>query len=239
MSQSPSVNLPVPPDLVTALASTSRHAHVHEHWVPVDPRWWDSRLTEHGLPGGPLQTPAGRDGRPGITRGQLFALAEDTATGDTEAVLRLLWHVLAWGTGSGYRNQRARVGAVAALGSVEAATRLHGAGKLAATDPVAAYQSMKPRGDHRIRELGPAFFTKYLYFAGAGDAEHRAVIMDTVVATVLRDRYRWTTLSTLPQWRASTYRSYVELVDRWAREAAQRIGRRVSPDEVEVWLYRQ
>lgn len=45
-------------------------------------------------------------------------------------------------------------------------------------EPVVAYEYLL----HRIPDLGPAFFTKYLYFADAAAGRNRALILDAVLA---------------------------------------------------------
>lgn len=53
-----------------------------------------------------------------------------------------------------------------------AAAELGAAGRSAQTSPVAAYETLYPSGRTLLKYLGPAFFTKFLYFSGRGDATH-------------------------------------------------------------------
>jgi hypothetical protein len=73
-----------------------------------------------------------------------------------------------------------------------------------------------------LKYLGPAFFTKYLYFAGGGAATRPCVILDRVVAANLRAR-GWDGLRSA-SWSAVTYVQYCELLACLAREASNRLG---------------
>ena len=69
------------------------------------------------------------------------------------------------------------------LGSGEA---LRHAAVASRTDPETAFKTLQPLRP-LIASLGPIFFTKYLYFAGAGNAQHRCLIVDKrVLATLSR-----------------------------------------------------
>jgi hypothetical protein len=57
----------------------------------------------------------------------------------------------------------------------------------ASTDPKNAYRILTTeRGAGRISMLGPAFATKFLYFAQGPEAHPHLLILDKVVATKLR-----------------------------------------------------
>ncbi|MDR7170513.1 hypothetical protein J2W56_004264 [Nocardia kruczakiae] len=82
-----------------------------------------------------------------------------------------------------------------------------------------------------IEFLGPAFFTKYLYFAGGGDPDHPCCILDTRVATTLH-RAGWSSLPTKGSWLASAYQRYNDLLADWkTRTGAPR------RDVIERWLF--
>jgi hypothetical protein len=83
--------------------------------------------------------------------------------------------------------------------------------------------------DCRLRWLGPAFGTKYLYFCPQGPGSP-ALILDRLVA-------QWLTRNTQSTFRAgawspSTYRRYLELVWSWAADLG------VAAEEVE-WCFFQ
>jgi hypothetical protein len=156
-----------------------RSVRVYEHWVPVNPEWWNNELIDRGPPGGPLQVTYDSRHRPGIRRGALFELAATTDSSDGE--LRLLWHTLAWGGGKRARLMSKRLDSVAA-NPEGAASALRTAVANAQASPVDAYETLYPSGRTLLKYLGPAFFTKFLYFAGRGVATHPCAILDRVVA---------------------------------------------------------
>jgi hypothetical protein len=83
-------------------------------------------------------------------------------------------------------------------------------------------------GDCRLRWLGPAFGTKFLYFCPQGP-EPQALIFDRLVA-------RWLTKNTsiafnAGPWSSTTYRRYLELLCGWAAVLG------VGSDEVERCIF--
>ena len=112
-----------------------------------------------------------------------------------------------------------------------AALTLRSAAQLSHSDTESAYNTLYPRAVPAIAHLGPAFFTKYLYFAGAGAPDHASLILDSRVAAALVD-IGWTSLHPEGGWPAETYGRYCALFARWAREAGN-----LRPDLFERWLF--
>jgi hypothetical protein len=102
--------LPFPDDLVNALGQP-RSVRVYEHWVPVNPEWWNNELTLRDLPGGPMRVSYDSGHRAGNSRCALFKLAAMNPSSD--GILRLLWHTLAWGGGRKARLMNRRLDKVA------------------------------------------------------------------------------------------------------------------------------
>ncbi|MFF3253859.1 hypothetical protein ACFYWP_23260 [Actinacidiphila glaucinigra] len=225
-------SLALPPEGQAALA-LPRAQRIHAHTITVPVTWWNAALKSRGLPGGPITAPADGPGRNSISRAALFTMATAPLDSD-EDVLRLLWHVLAWGSGSKLRNNHRRLDVIGE-GTSTAAAALREAASLARTDPEAAYRRLFT--GTRVRYLGPAFFTKYLYFAGGGSSEHPCVILDSQVAETLNKRCGWHSLRSGGNWPPETYQRYCTLLTRWAREETDRLGRHVCPDEIERWLF--
>lgn len=242
------IDCPIPPGALGQLRSQSRGERIDHHWIPVKyASWWDGELAAADLPGGPLRVRQGRDGSVGLARGDVFELARplvsDSGASD-EQLLALLWNSIAWGTRA-KRAGRKRIRGVA--GNVQGAIdALRTAIAQAPSDPAAAYDTLYPRvqgvrGQRKTRrpaipELGPAFFTKVLYFAGGGALDHPCVILDSQVAAALRKYCRWSTLGD-NYWSPETYQRYVDLLGRWAEEASGHLGRPVSRDEFERFLF--
>lgn len=92
-----------------------------------------------------------------------------------------------------------------------------------------------------IPGLGPAFFTKVLYFASETTTGTRCLILDARVAANLYSA-GWKTLphrggNFSYNWFTTTYVDYCELLARWAEEASQELGTTVWPDEIERTLF--
>ncbi|WUA09459.1 hypothetical protein OG225_07165 [Nocardia sp. NBC_01377] len=214
-------SLAVPEQLRIDVSGVVPDSYIHGHTIEVVADWWRAELAVHGLDADGVLGPR-------ISRGELFELATDIDGRDE--VLRLLWNVLAWGTGSRARHGRNRIRAVAADPD-RAADLLHAAARLSRTDPAGAYAVLRP-GDraNAIGFLGPSFFTKFLYFAGGGDPDHPCHILDERVARALRD-LGWVSLP--PRgWSASAYQRYNDLLRSWTGSAGP-----ARSDMVERWLF--
>lgn len=88
-----------------------------------------------------------------------------------------------------------------------------------------AYRALA--GPHRIPGLGPAFGTKYLYFASPRAAP--ALILDKLVSTAL-ERTSPLRLNPVP-WKEPTYARYTVTMGIWARHLE------IQPDELEQVLF--
>lgn len=106
------------------------------------------------------------------------------------------------------------------------------AAQLAEREPEAAYRLL----NRKIKNLGPAFFTKFLYFSGAGNAAHPSLIFDARVAAALRDHCGWDSLRVGGAWPPDTYGRYCALLQRWARELTDR-GNPVTAELLEFRLF--
>lgn len=164
-----------PDDLIEHLQTTPRIRAIDQHGFELNLSYWNHR-TGH-LPGAPVRSISGDTERGRISRGSLFAMADAACDDESnEAAYSLLWHTLAWGTGSSHRNTKQRIASIERdISGIGSALRC--AATLSRTDPEAAFRTLQPRRP-LIKSLGPNFFTKYLYFAGAGSLEHRCLIVD-------------------------------------------------------------
>jgi hypothetical protein len=202
-----------PPDW--AVPSLPRRTAVEQHRIAVPWQWWREAITRRELPGTPPTTES-------LTRADVWAPAEDVFT--------LLWRTLAWGSGYSLRLNHKRLDSVAAdVAGAEAL--LTEAAAESRHDPERAYALFRPDGRTRIRDLGPSFFTKFLYFAGGGAPGHPCLILDRVVATALRERCGWESLHRAGPWPPETYRRYCDLLARWAKDHGR------AADELELALF--
>jgi hypothetical protein len=185
-----------------------------------DENWWPPELDDC-----PTTT-----GRRRVDRSAVFGIA--ARSDSVEGRRHLLTAALVWGTGTKARSvaRRARVFPDSSPRDIDA--RLDAAlGILRQEGAVAAYYAFN--NGHRIRFLGPAFFTKVLYFAGREECAGawRPLILDRFVALALRaqgtDGEWWPTSG----WRTPCYERYLSLV----HEHARREG--VLPDQIEAALF--
>lgn len=202
--------------------------------------WWNGALRESGHEPVEWQFDTTPSAAGKITRRSLFAMGNSMETDDE--TLRFLVHVLAWGSGSSRRTNLKRLGSVldpvagaARLGLLREAAVAAQAGDASA--PRRAYSALIRSGGGVIPGLGPAFFTKFLYFAGKGEGEVPCLILDARVAKRLHAA-GWQGLpvsrgSYSYNWFTDTYESYCELLQRWASEQ----GKAVKPDEIERALF--
>jgi hypothetical protein len=224
MEATPLTEIHLPDHAATELAAVNVDEWIDSQAIPVDHEWWADELDAHGL-NDPL---IGNT----IRRGDIFGLAEKAAEGP-EAALALLWNAVAWGSGKRNRNNSKRIASVAG-DPARASGLLMGAAELSHTSPVKAYELLYPHHRGAIRQLGPAFFTKYLYFAGAGDTQHPCAILDQNVARALHDTCGWASLPVKRGgWHASAYDRYCTLLGVWVQRH-DGINRR---DVIERWLF--
>ncbi|MFF5793795.1 hypothetical protein ACFY5D_17250 [Paeniglutamicibacter sp. NPDC012692] len=224
-----------PADLIEHLETTPRSQAIDDHGFDLNLLYWNNRIGH--LPGGPVRGVDGSIERGRITRGSLFAMADGACTDESaEAAYALLWHVLAWGTGTSHRNTTKRVASiernVAGIGE-----GLRRAAILSRTDPQAAFRTLQP---HKplVGSLGPNFFTKYLYFAGAGNIEHPCLIVDKrVLATLSRSTEEPLTPKHGSGYGYRTYSAANNMMSEWARQLSTP-DRQIGFDEVERWAFK-
>jgi hypothetical protein len=211
----------LPATAVAELQAVDPVEWIDHHRIDVGRSWWTGALADHDFD----DTILGET----ISRADIFAIA-DRALEDPDAAITLLWNALAWGSGEKRRNNKARIAAVA-QDRTAAGQLLQHAARISRADPLQAYDLLYPENKTAISDLGPAFFTKYLYFAGAGSAEHRCSILDENVALSLNRTSGWKSLPS-SKWLATAYERYALLLDRWTHEHA--IPRH---DTFERWLF--
>ncbi|MEV1023019.1 hypothetical protein [Streptomyces sp. NPDC050264] len=190
-------------------------------WLPLLPNsdWWPPELDD-------CPTVAGRTR---VDRSTVFAVARHSDT--VEGRRHLLTAALIWGTGTKAQSvaRRARIFQDSSLQDIDA--RLETVlGVLREKGAVEAYYAFN--NDHRIKFLGPAFFTKVLYFTGHEQptGPWRPLILDSVVARAIRSANpdeKWHGSG----WTTPDYTRYLSFVHDQARQAD------VLPDQIEVALF--
>jgi hypothetical protein len=180
---------------------------IFEQAIVINPEWWEKLLIEHGMTADTLVSSS-------PTRADVFALGDAALSSAHDAEV-LLWNAVAWGAGKKPRLIRKRMAAVE-QDRPRLPELLREAAVMSRSDPVAAYARLRPRAN-AIKYLGPAFFTKFLYFAGCGNPDHPCCILDDRVAHSLQSA-GWKSLPRRSDWWPSTYGRYVDLLIRWKKE---------------------
>lgn len=225
MGATPLTDIHLPDHAVKEIAQADVGEWITNHGVTIKRQWWTDTLTAAGL----ADTVIG----PQITRGDVFRLAPK-AGDDPDAALTLLWNSLAWGSGNKLRNNSKRIASVAS-NPARVGELLMRAAEMSRNSPHEAYELLYPRNRGAIGQLGPAFFTKYLYFAGGGEAGHPCTIIDENVARALHDTCGWQSLPIDGGWGASAYERYCTLLGNWV-VVHKDITRR---DMIERWLFEE
>jgi hypothetical protein len=200
------------------LAETNRLERQAEASMTGDASGWAKYLTS--MPDGVSVRPS--DGV--LTRADLFALAEvDRDEQSDRSALDLFWNTMAWGIAGTWRNIPGLSTYVAA-NTEQVTTALRRAQQLSYGGHVQeAYRAL----NGAIKHLGPAFFTKFLYFTADRGQPVHALILDE------RVRVAWRIL-TGENLRSGYSQDYARFCES-AGSSGGRIG--LAPDEVEACLY--
>lgn len=164
---------------------------------------------------------------PQITRQDAFDLTRSVST--PREAIQCYVAICAWGAGprAWLVGRRARV----LRENKDVGERLL-AEMLLAENPVASYIEFRHGGENRLLHLGPAFFTKIIYFAAYD--EHvllNPLILDRYVAAAIRDIADLGWPRTW-NWTASQYEQYLMVAMDWAAKWDS------QPDVVEKTLFR-
>lgn len=198
------------------------------HTIKVDVDRWRHGLPEDAWPEG-FATGAK------VWRRDVFDVADRWRLGAASA-LQLTSAVLAWGHGiTGYGRSRAAHVLNQDPEGVRLSASLKGLRQESPSeaDLLEAYKQFFA-GPNHLERLGPAFFTKIIYFAGyrRGAGGVQPLILDRIVAGRLPDkagaanRYSW-------GWFPNTWLDYL----RWAAKQSARAEYNSEPDHVEMDLF--
>lgn len=174
------------------------------------PRHWLSKWNESDMPKVPqILGSEGLDarGRKRLTREDLFSIGQRIKT--PADAIEFYVAVCSWGVGNKARDVYRRV---APLTNPEAGERLlkgitavQGSGGSA----IAGYQAFSSGDVAYLKGLGPAFFTKLLYFAAgepaAGDDGHALILDKKVAKSIGWPAKTW--------WTVDEYKDYIDLID--------------------------
>ncbi len=198
----------VPPDRLVHLVRSSGGVHVHQPGIDWPTDRWVRRFPQHADLVRSLPNPLDRSAVRSVVSDQV--VADDV---ECAFVVAMIWGYGNVGYGP-YRTERVLHSNPQAASCLRAAL---------GPDPLVGYRWLS--GDGRLRWLGPAFGTKWLYFASTP----RALILDRVVAAWLRSHAgcRWNAVP----WSASTYQAYLMQMDAWAAALG------LEPDLIEQLIF--
>jgi hypothetical protein len=197
-----------------------------ERWrqqVRVKPDRWLRRLGQDSVP-------AELHSRSWLSRTDLLKLAERVRAGTMDPS-QLFVAVMMWGYGTrGYGPART----AKMLATTDADRRIASAFQ-AANDPRdgarSGYAALADPAVARLAWLGPAFGTKFLYFAGHDRVHYgpQPLILDGLVGHWIE---RHASVRVLPwTWMRSAYGRYLDLIHGWAAELGW------EPDQVEHRIF--
>jgi hypothetical protein len=198
--------------------------------------WWHGQLVANGMDSVALSPDPTGSGAVALTRGALFTLATRPGTLDTdEGLLGLLWHVVWWGSGWKHPRVAPKIRSFADpadrkshLQRLREATHAAQDGELKE-----AYQSLQPGSKAAIPNLGPSYFTKFLYFATGGGP---ALIIDQRAVESLLALHKPRILHHASGWSADEYVDYCETLEEWAASLTA-ANRPCQADELERALF--
>lgn len=186
----------------------------------------------------PQLLPTSLRGTDTITRGDLFSLAAKCRSGNTQWT-ELLKGVFVWGWAQTSLGPGRLRRVLENTHPKEIENRLSGAiTTLDTRGPIAAYWGLNNYSTYKIKNLGPSFFTKFLYFADSKEKDVPALILDRVAASNLNDitTPRGTLQST--GWTTKDYAFYLAVLTQLtARLRTARPEEDWTPDSVELALF--
>lgn len=192
-----------PPDTAEVRSQESRYRKQH----------WRSRWPDNGI-SLPRIFDEGDGDVGSVSRGEIQDMAEHVSCA-TDAI-EFYAAIAAWGCDTSARDVSR---AIRVFGQAEVGTTLFAGMKQArASHPEVVYASLLPHGANYIKFLGPAYFTKLMYFTASRSHSHdgiRPLILDSRVAGALG----WNT----DGWQPRQYGLYLELAEmirsRWCPDS--------------------
>lgn len=182
----------------------------YNNWAKYRSAWWTRYFTgelAHFWPSQLDQNEPDEDGYRWISRSGVFNVATDTSD---HRELHTSVAAYVWGVGFTSRMSIGRLVRAFTTNADTVETNLRtGAAILAKDGAVAAYEAMLA-GSAQTKFMGPAYFTKYLFFMGyRAAADLRPVILDRRVARALRKRGVFGPKTGDTNWPSDLYHRYL------------------------------
>ena len=227
------VDAPLPDDLFAALPGEDA---VMGHAIAVNCDRWQDALSTRGLP--PLQGALAGPGDTKVSRADVLELGGREITPSN--AFQLLYYSLAWGLGRRAPRMHQRLNALTAHQDRAEELLVEAWQAVRNGDPAENVYGVLTtnRGGGRIPWFGPAFSTKFLYFAQGQETPPRYLILDQVVASNLSDVWPGAAKTA---WFPETYARYCAVAGSWAEQATERLegARKVRADEIEFVLFKR
>lgn len=205
--------------------------------ISVDGARWRRALSERNLP--PVSGKLAHSDRITVNRQDVFSYGDQKITIDN--AFQLLYYSLAWGLGLRASRLHRRLDNIAAHQDTAGELLAQAWQSARAGAPVKEAYSLltTSTGAGQIPWFGPAFSTKFLYFAQGYVTQIRHLILDQVVVKNLHKDV-WPDGPT-GAWFPETYERYCKLLARWAAESSRdpKVSRAVRPDEIEFAIFRR
>lgn len=224
----------LPQDILHSLPGSNA---VMKHGVAVDAARWRAELAKRNLP--ELTGMLRSLDKVSLTRRDVFEIGDRERTADN--AFQLFYYSLSWGLGPKVPRLHHRLDNFASHRD-EASELLLSAWNAARSEEFAkdAFSILTTEdGAGRIPWFGPAFSTKFLYFAQGAAAAPKLISLDRDIAANLA-RDAWPDATT-DVWVPEVYDKYCTLMTGWADEASQdsSVDRTVRADEIELAVTRR
>lgn len=197
--------------------------------IEIDPEYRKARLPDTRMWPPELDDCPPYGKRRGVDRRRVFAIAERAVATpeDRWSATQLLVAAVLWGTGPRPRNATLRLRCLHDEATPDKLTRA--IKNVRQSGAVPGYQAMHWGGSCKLSDVGPSFFTKFLYFAGWDSKPYlwQPLIMDDYV---LRALNRVTTAKWI-DGSSDDYGRYLDLMKDWAYELG------TSEDAIERRLF--
>ncbi|WP_236728511.1 hypothetical protein [Mycolicibacterium obuense] len=191
---------------------TGDDERAYDNWAKYRSEWWTRYFTgemAHFWPSRLDQTEPDQNAYRWISRGDIFALA---AAGSEHRELHTAVAAYVWGLGKNAYSIGRLVRAFTANADTVEDNLRNAASILERDGAVAAYESMLRGGTSQTKFMGPAYFTKFLFFIGYQNPAVtglRPLVLDKRVATELRARGVFGPKSGDADWPSNLYERYL------------------------------
>lgn len=216
--------------IVDELGQLDRQSDLVRQTIGISQQWWSAHLAEAGF-----TSIASKFTTASICRQDLFSSAPRDLS-NRELVLEFAFRVIAWGSGTSPRNNIRRLGS---LRNLQAQEQLLRGLELASVGDFESFHMFQSKGRNNIPFLGPAFFSKIMYFAGSGQSQHPLLIIDQRVLNTLKDTSYAGSLKKVANFGPNTYFNACNALLDIAQTAQAEGVTHCTPDLVEFWAFKR